>query len=108
MLFPLCGASLDLAWLHSQGHTVVGVEGVRKAAEKLFSDADIEHEVTDLGSGIVKFSSKDAKLTVFVTDFFNVSKEVIGTFDAVFDRLLTNRISKLYQNINLAEEHLKR
>ena len=35
-MFPLCGASLDLGWLHSRGHTVVGVEGVRKAVEKLF------------------------------------------------------------------------
>ena len=88
MLFPLCGASLDLAWLHSLGHTVVGVEGVRRAAEKLFSDANIEHEVTEVASGIIKFSSVDTRLTVFVTDFFNVSAEVIGTFDAVFDRFL--------------------
>ena len=86
VLFPLCGASLDLAWLYRQGHIVVGVEGVIKAAEKLFRDANIEHNVTEMGSGIVRFSSVDNKLTVFVTDFFNVSKEVIGTFDAVFDR----------------------
>jgi len=86
VLLPLCGASLDLAWIQSQGHTVVGVEGVRKAAEKLFRDANIEPEVTEIASGIVKFSSADASLTVFVTDFFNVSAEVIGNFDAVFDR----------------------
>ena len=86
VLFPLCGASLDLAWLYRQGHIVVGVEGVTKAAEKLFRDANIEHNVTEMGSGIVRFSSVDTNLTVFVTDFFNVSKEVIGTFDAVFDR----------------------
>ena len=89
VLLPLCGASLDLAWLQRQGHTVVGVEGVRKAAEKLFRDADIEPEVLEMASGIIKFSSADASLTVFVTDFFNVSQELIGNFDAVFDRFLT-------------------
>lgn len=98
MLLPLCGASLDLAWIQRQGHTVVGVEGVRKAAEKLFSDANIEPEVTEIDSGIVKFSSADASLTVFVTDFFNISAEVIGTFDAVFDRLLTNKVLSLVKN----------
>ena len=109
VLLPLCGASLDLAWLQRQGHTVVGVEGVRMAAEKLFRDADIEPEVTELDSGIIKFSSADASLTVFVTDFFNVSPELIGNFDAVFDRFLTKSFTLFVDTIKaiFTGEHLK-
>ena len=102
-MFPLCGASLDLGWLHSRGHTVVGVEGVRKAVEKLFrwevvfahsykvlmlmfSDAELEAEVTELEGGVLRFRSPDSRLTVFVADFFAVTPQLLGTFDAVFDR----------------------
>ena len=45
VLFPLCGASVDLAWLYRQGHTVVGVEGTWKAVEKLFSDGHHFHSL---------------------------------------------------------------
>lgn len=86
MLLPLCGASLDLAWLQRQGHTVVGVEGVRKVAEKLFKDANMSLRATEVASAIVTFSSVDACLTVLVPDFINISAEVISTFDAVIDR----------------------
>jgi len=86
-LFPLCGASVDLAWLHSQGHSVVGVEGVRKAADKLFTEADLDYTVDKMEDGQVwKYSSRDARLTVFICDFFSVTSSLIGDFDAVFDR----------------------
>jgi len=86
VLFPLCGASLDLAWLYRQGHTVVGVEGTRKAVEKLFADANLEYDVIKLDSNTSKFMSTDSRLTVFVTDMFSVTNSLLGTFDAVFDR----------------------
>ena len=38
ILFPLCGASLDLSYLARRGHQVVGVDGVPKAVTKLLSD----------------------------------------------------------------------
>ena len=85
-MFPLCGASLDLAWLYRQGHTVVGVEGTRKAVEKLFSDANLEYDVVKLDSNTLRFMSTDSRLTVFVADMFSVTSKLVGTFDAVFDR----------------------
>ena len=95
VLLPLCGASLDLAWLQRQGHTVVDVEGVRKVAEKLFKDANMSLRATEVASAIVTFSSVDACLTVLVPDFINISAEVISTFDAVIDRFLTEYFSLL-------------
>jgi len=38
VLFPLCGASVDLAHLACRGHHVVGVEGVPTALDKLLAD----------------------------------------------------------------------
>ena len=86
VLFPLCGASVDLAWLYRQGHTVVGVEGTWKAVEKLFADANIEYDVTQLDTKTWKFMSTDTRLTVFVADMFLVTQQLVGSFDAVFDR----------------------
>ena len=86
VLFPLCGASVDLAWLYRQGHTVVGVEGTWKAVEKLFAEANLEYDVVKLDSNTSRFMSTDSRLTVFVTDMFSVTNSLLGTFDAVFDR----------------------
>ena len=38
VLFPLCGASVDLAYLARRGHHVVGVDGVPVALDKLMAD----------------------------------------------------------------------
>jgi len=38
ILFPLCGASVDLAYLARRGHQVVGVEGIAKAVDRLLKD----------------------------------------------------------------------
>merc|ERR1712212_949582 len=87
VLFPLCGASVDLAWLYRQGHTVVGVDGARKAAEKLFAEAEVVFDVSDLdGDDAAKFQTKDSRLKVFIRDFIGTPKDIAGTFDAVFDR----------------------
>lgn len=42
VLVPLCGKSLDLRWLVSQGHEVVGVEWVRQAVIELFDEEEPE------------------------------------------------------------------
>ena len=86
VLLPLCGASRDLAWLYRQGHTVVGVEGSRKAVEQLFTQEELEYQVDTPESGVWLFTTTDSKLSVYVMDFFQVSNKLIGSFDAVFDR----------------------
>ena len=87
VLFPLCGASVDLNWLYRQNNTVVGVEGVRKGVEKLFTEADVEYNVLKVeSSDSWKFQTQDKKLTVYLRDFIGIPKEMVGSFDAVFDR----------------------
>ena len=86
VLLPLCGASRDLAWLYRQGHAVVGVEGSRKAVERLFTEEELEYQVDSPESGVWVFTTTDTRLSVYVMDLFQVSTKLIGTFDAVFDR----------------------
>lgn len=38
VLFPLCGASVDLAYIARRGHQVVGVDGVPQALDALLAD----------------------------------------------------------------------
>jgi len=42
ILVPLCGASDDLVWLADQGHTVVGVEAVKKGIKYFFERNNLE------------------------------------------------------------------
>ena len=66
---------------------MVGIEGARKAVEKLFAEAEVEFDVCDLAEDYgIKFETKDGRLTVFIRDFMGTPKDIAGTFDAVFDR----------------------
>ncbi|EXF43869.1 thiopurine s-methyltransferase [Pseudomonas sp. BAY1663] len=50
MLVPLCGKSLDLAWLAGQGFNVLGVELSEKAVEAFFAEQQLEAEVSQAGA----------------------------------------------------------
>ena len=65
VLVPLAGRAIDMVFLRDHGHEVVGVEFVQKA-------------IDDMGTldGI----------TMVCADFFDVTPERVGTFDAIYDR----------------------
>ena len=83
VLVPLCGKSLDIGWLRSQGQRVTGIELSRRAVDALFAELGITPEITSLGR-LVRFSAPG--LTVFVGDIFDVSRDDLGPVDAVYDR----------------------
>merc|ERR1712012_569727 len=90
VLFPLCGASVDLAWLHSQGHSVVGVEGVRKAADKLFTEADLDYTVDKMEDGQVwKYSSRGALEAIELEDREKYVSTIHGCLRKKFDYILS-------------------
>ena len=62
------------------------MEGSRKAVEKLFTDSGLEYQVDSPNKEVWIFSTQDSRLSVYVMDFFKVNTELIGKFDAVFDR----------------------
>jgi thiopurine S-methyltransferase len=89
VLVPLCGQSLDLFWLRSQGLEVVGVELVESAVAGLFTDAGVTPEVTVVpgaGDEPAFHVYRGDGVTVWVGDWFAATPALLGRFDAVWDR----------------------
>lgn len=80
---PLCGKTLDIGWLLSRGHRVVGAELSEIAIGHLFSGLGLEPVVTEAGA-LKHFAAPD--LDIFVGDIFHLISERIGGVDAIYDR----------------------
>lgn len=89
IFLPLCGKSLDMHWLAQQGHLVIGCEAVTLACEQLFKENYIPFTTEPLKSppGTV-FKSTDPSLavTIYCCDFFQLTKDVVGEIDCIWDR----------------------
>jgi len=83
VLVPLCGKSLDLAWLADRGHQVVGVELSDIAVNAVFEESRRARTVREAGR--LRFHESPG-LTVVEGDFFDVTAGDVGTFDRVWDR----------------------
>jgi thiopurine S-methyltransferase len=80
---PLCGKTHDIAWLLSQGYRVVGVELSKLAVEQLFADLGVAPEISNQGE-LLRYSAPD--LEIFVGDIFELSDDLLGGVDAIYDR----------------------
>lgn len=80
---PLCGKTRDIAWLLSQGYSVVGVELSKLAVEQLFAELGVEPDVSTV-SKFQHFNS--VNIDIFVGDIFDLSAEEIDVVDAIYDR----------------------
>ncbi|ANI33437.1 thiopurine S-methyltransferase [Pseudomonas sp. JY-Q] len=83
VLVPLCGKSLDLAWLAGQGHRVLGVELSRRAVEDFFLEHGLEAEVRQQGAFEV-WRSGDVQL--WCGDFFALRAEDVADCVGLYDR----------------------
>lgn len=80
---PLCGKSLDLVWLASQGHEVVGVEASAQACEEFFRENNIPFQRTNFGP----FQKLEGpRITILHGDFFDLRPEHVGAISRVYDR----------------------
>lgn len=79
VLVPLCGKSLDMAWLAERSRAVVGVEFVRTAAEQYFAERGVEPDV-DANAFV------HGNTSIVVDDFFRVGRARIGGVELVYDR----------------------
>lgn len=84
ILVTWCGKSLDVPWLCTQGYDVVGVELSEIGVKKLFEDNNIPHFVTKEGE-FTLYQATDRKLKLFSGDYYKLTPDVAGTFDAVWD-----------------------
>ncbi|MCY7295777.1 thiopurine S-methyltransferase [Alteromonas sp. a30] len=83
IFLPLCGKTLDIAWLISKGYTVIGAELSELAIQQLFDSLNVSPKVQDIGELKLYQASQ---LNVFVGDIFNITQEQIGQIDAIYDR----------------------
>lgn len=83
VFLPLCGKTLDIAWLLSQGYRVVGVELVELAIQQLFDELGIEAEISQK-AGFTCYQAMG--IEIFVGDLFDLTADLLGKVDAVYDR----------------------
>lgn len=80
---PLCGKSLDLGWLLSRGYAVAGAELSELAVTQLFAELGLEPAISEVGT-LRRFRGE--KIDIFVGDIFDLTREILGPVDAVYDR----------------------
>ena len=80
---PLCGKTLDLPWLANRAKKVVGVELVSKAVEEFFTENKIFHSIQSAGK--LQLFKSDT-IDIFKGDFFDLTQEHTGFFEAIYDR----------------------
>jgi thiopurine S-methyltransferase len=83
IFLPLCGKTLDIAWLLAQGYRLAGAELSAIAIEDLFNRLNLTPTITKLDE-ITHYSAHN--IDIFVGDFFNVTPAMLGNVDAVYDR----------------------
>lgn len=80
---PLCGKTLDIAWLLGNGYHVVGAELSQVAIEQLFEQLKLEPEISTAGK-LTHYKAQN--IDIFVGDVFELTNEMIGKIDAIYDR----------------------
>lgn len=80
---PLCGKSLDMVWLRSQGHPVVGVELSPLAVEAFFDEQGVSPSTSHGGH----FQQCEADgIRILCGDFFDMSRADLDGAVTVYDR----------------------
>lgn len=83
VLVPLCGKSLDMAWLAGQDLRVLGVELADRAVEDFFAEQGLQPEVEQ--QGVLRLY-RAAGVEIYCGDFFNVQAEHVAGCTALYDR----------------------
>ncbi|MGR3460755.1 MAG: thiopurine S-methyltransferase [Roseovarius sp.] len=83
VLLPLCGKAVDIPWLLSRGYRVAGVELSEIAVRDLFAEMGVTPEISETGSH--RRYSADG-IDIFAGDIFEITADVLGPVDAVYDR----------------------
>ncbi|MBI1324185.1 thiopurine S-methyltransferase [bacterium] len=80
---PLCGKTADLIWLVDQGFRVSGNELSPIAVTQFFEGLEMTPEVSQVGQ-LVRHAVPG--LVIYQGDVFDLSAEILGEVDAVYDR----------------------
>ncbi|SFW98742.1 thiopurine S-methyltransferase [Marinospirillum alkaliphilum DSM 21637] len=83
VLVPLCGKSLDMDWLLSEGHEVIGVDLSEKAQQDYL--ASHAEPVRYAEENSLKLAWQ-GRLLFVAGDVFHLKQEMLRSVDAVYDR----------------------
>jgi thiopurine S-methyltransferase len=83
VFLPLCGKTLDIAWLLSKGYRVAGAELSKIAIEHLFIGLELEPKISKIGN-ISHYTATN--IDIFVGNIFDLSHEILGHVDVIYDR----------------------
>ena len=84
---PLCGKSMDLMFLKSQGFQVIGCECAEKAITDFFKENSLEFSKTEINAEVSRFDSNDKQISMIHGDYFKMTPEVLGgKVDCIWDR----------------------
>jgi len=85
VLVPLCGKSIDMAYLAKQGARVTGAELVESAAHEFFQDVGVPAQVTDT-NGRRCLDSAGISVRILVSNFFDLRSDDLGLLTGGYDR----------------------
>ncbi|XP_043203535.1 probable thiopurine S-methyltransferase [Amphibalanus amphitrite] len=85
VLVPLCGKSVDMMWLHSKGHTVIGIECAEKAILDFFAENKLDFTTSSVPEATL-YQTADGRLRLYRADICRLSGETIGAVDGIWDR----------------------
>ncbi|WP_461535384.1 thiopurine S-methyltransferase [Spongorhabdus nitratireducens] len=83
VLVPLCGKSLDMAWLHQNNHFVIGNELSKTALEAFISEQQLQ--VVHSNHNTLDCYSNDS-YQLWQGDFFNLTTSKLPKLNAFYDR----------------------
>jgi len=83
VFLPLCGKTLDIAWLLTGGYRVIGAELSEIAIDELFQSLGLQPQINQVGA-LMHYSAKD--IDIYVGDIFELSAQTLGAVDATYDR----------------------
>ena len=95
IFLPLCGKTLDISWLLSEGFRVVGSELSEVAIEQLFIELGVEPQLSK--SGTLKLFSAE-NIDIFCGDIFDLSNETLGVVNAIYDRAALVALPKVMRD----------
>ncbi len=84
LLLPLCGKTPDIAWLLAAGYRVVGAELSELAVQQLFAELGETPRISTPHGALKAYEAGELK--VFVGDIFELSRDLLGSVDAIYDR----------------------
>jgi len=101
---PLCGKSLDMAWLAARGHRVLGVELSRIAVEQFFGENGLAPQVHEspLGTHFIA-----GAIEIICGDAFTLDAATVAGCAAVYDRAALIALPRPMRETYVRELHAR-